>query len=94
MNTGIYMFIALLAASGSCQESRLIIHKMASLELCQAAVNLTTKAGGLADCVHAPSPNAAPSRAVSHRSHKKRSDSSDEPEAEVQQLNRAQLGDQ
>jgi hypothetical protein len=51
MTTSIYMLIALIIASGSCQEPRLIIRKMASLELCQAAANLATKAGGLADCV-------------------------------------------
>jgi hypothetical protein len=94
MTTSIYMLIALIIASGSCQEPRLIIRKMASLELCQAAVNLATKAGGLADCVITPSPNAGPSRAVSHRGQERRSRSSAGSEAEVQQLNRAQLGDQ
>ena len=91
---GTYMLIALLAASGSCQEPRLIVREMASLELCNAAVNLMTKGGGLADCVRAPSPNAHASRADTHRLHERRSVGSDEPEAEVQQLNRAQLGDQ
>jgi hypothetical protein len=37
--------------------------------------------------------NASPSRAVSHRRQQRRSRSSDGSEAEVQQLNRAQLGD-
>ena len=94
MTDGTYMLIALLVASGSCQEPQLIVREMASLELCKAAVNLMTKGGGLADCVRAPSPNAHPSRAGSHRSHERRSVGSDQPEAEVQQLNRAQLGDQ
>jgi hypothetical protein len=93
MTTSIYMLIALIIASGSCQEPRLIIRKMASLELCQAAVNLATKAGSLADCVIMPSPNAGPSRAASHRWQERRSRSSAGSEAEVQQLNRAQLGD-
>ena len=93
MTTSIYMLIALIIASGSCHEPRLIIRKMASLELCQAAVNLATKAGGLADCMIMPSPNAGPSRAVSHRWQERRSRSSAGSE-EVQKLNRAQLGDQ
>ena len=36
--------IALIIASGSCQGPRLIVLKMASLELCQAATNLATRA--------------------------------------------------
>ena len=95
MTDGTYMLIALLVASGSCQEPQLIVREMATLELCKAAVNLMTKGGGLADCVRAASPNAHLSRAgSSHRSHERRSLGSNEPEAQVQQLNRAQLGDQ
>ena len=93
MTTSIYMLIALIIASGSCQEPRFITRKMASLELCQAAADLATKAGGLADCVPMPSPNAGPSRAESHRWQERRFRSSPGSEAEVQQLNRAQLGD-
>jgi hypothetical protein len=87
------MLIALIIASGSCQEPRLIIRKMASLELCQAAADFATKAGGLADCVPMPSPNAGPSRVESHRWQERRSRSSAGSATEVQQLNRAQLGD-
>ena len=88
-----YMLIALIIASGSCQEPRLIVQKMGSLELCQAAANLATNAGGLADCVPGASPNARSSRAVVNHRQARRSDSSDGSEAEVQQLNRAQLSD-
>jgi hypothetical protein len=59
--TKAYMFIALIIASGSCQEPRLIVQKMASLELCQAATNLATRAGGQADCVPVASPPTASS---------------------------------
>jgi len=34
MTTSAYMLIALIIASGSCQEPRLTFRKMASLELC------------------------------------------------------------
>jgi hypothetical protein len=91
MTGSVYMFIGLIIASGSCQEPRLIFQKMASLELCQAAGNVLTKAGGQADCVRLASPNAGPSRAVGHRREARRSSSPDGSEAEVQQLNRAQL---
>ena len=53
-----YILIALIIASGSCKEPRLIARTMASLELCQAAANLVTKGGGLSDCVLAPAPDA------------------------------------
>jgi hypothetical protein len=93
--TNAYMFIALIIASGSCQEPRLIVQKMASLELCQAATNLATRAGGQADCVPVPvaSPTASSDRAVGHRRQARRSNSPGRSEAEVQQLNRAQLSD-
>jgi hypothetical protein len=87
-----YMLIALIIASGSCQEPRLIIQKMASMELCQAAANLATKAGGQADCLRVASPNAGIAHAGGHHRRQGRSDSSAETE-EVQQLNRAQLND-
>jgi len=45
MTTSAYMLIALIIASGSCQEPRIIVQKMASLNLCQAASNLATKGG-------------------------------------------------
>jgi hypothetical protein len=93
MTTSVYMLIALITATGSCQEPRLIVQKMASLELCQAAANLATNAGGLADCVPVASSDAGPSRAIGHRRQAKRSNSPDGSEAEVQQLNRAQLSD-
>jgi hypothetical protein len=94
MSTGAYMLIALIIASGSCQEPRLIVQKMASLELCQAAGNLATKGGALADCVPVASLNAGSSRAVGHRRQAKRANSPDGSEVEVQELNRAQLGEQ
>ena len=93
MATSAYMLIALIIAAGSCQEPRIIVQKMASLESCQAAANLATKGGGLPDCVPVASSHAGPSRAVGQRRQAKRSNSPDGSEAEVQQLNRAQLGD-
>ena len=99
MTTSAYMLIALIIASGSCQEPRIIVQKMASLELCQAAANLATKGGGQADCVPVPpkadvsSPNAGVAHSSAHHWRTKRSNSPDGSEAEVQQLNRAQLGD-
>jgi hypothetical protein len=91
--TNAYMFIALIIASGSCQEPRLIVQKMASLELCQAATNLATRAGGQADCVPVASPTARSNRAAGDRRQVRRFSSPDGSEAEVQQLNRAQLSD-
>jgi len=88
------MFIALIIASGSCQEPRLLVRKMAALELCQAAAKLATKAGGQADCVRVASANAGPTSAVGHRRQARRSEEPDRSDAEVQQLNRAQLGGQ
>jgi len=100
MTTSAYMLIALIIASGSCQEPRIIVQKMASLNLCQAASNLATKGGGQADCVPVPppdagvsSPNAGVAHSGAHHWRAKRSNSPDGSEAEVQQLNRAQLGD-
>jgi hypothetical protein len=93
MTSSAYMLIALTIAAGSCREPRLIVQKMASLELCDAAANLTTNAGGLADCVPVASPNAGSSRAVGHHRQARGSNSPDRSEAEVQQLNRAQLSD-
>src|SRR5215469_7449779 len=93
MTSSAYMLIALIIGGGSCQELRLIVQKMASLELCQAAANLATKGGGLAERVPVASSHAGPSRAVGQRRQAKRSNSPDGSEAEVQQLNRAQLGD-
>jgi hypothetical protein len=99
MTTSAYMLIALIIAGGSCQEPRIIVQKMASLELCQAAANLATKGGGRADCVPVPPPNAgvsSPNAGVTHSGahhwRAKRSNS-DAGAEEVQQLNRAQLGD-
>jgi hypothetical protein len=92
MTTSAYMLIALIIGSGSCQERQLIVRKMASLELCQAAANLVTKGGGLSDCVPTASPNASSNRAVGHHRQARSSSSPDgSSEAEVQQLNRAQL---
>ena len=100
MTSSAYMLIALIIAAGSCQEPRIIAQKMASLELCQAAANLATKGGGEADCVPVPPPNAGASSPNAGAAHSganhwraKRSNSPDGSEAEVQQLNRAQLGD-
>ena len=90
--TNAYMLIALIIAGGSCQEPRLIIQKMASLELCQAAANLASKAGGQADCLSVASASAGIVHAGRRHSQQRRFDSSAEAE-EVQQLNRAQLGD-
>ena len=93
MTTSAYMLIALIIASGSYKEPRLIARKMASLELCQAAANLVTKGGGLSDCVPAPAPDVGVARAGRHHWQQKPSNSDAEAE-EVQRLNRAQLGDQ
>jgi hypothetical protein len=93
MTAGAHMLIALIIGSGSCQERQLIVRKMASLELCQAAANLVTKGGGLSDCVPVASPNAVSSRDVGHRRPARRSNSPDGSEVKVQQLNRAQLSD-
>jgi hypothetical protein len=93
MTTSIYMLIALIIASGSCQEPRLIVRKMASLELCQAAANLATKGGGLADCVPAPSPNAGVAPAGVHHWWQEKRSHGYAGSAEVDRLNRAQLGD-
>ena len=40
MTTSIYMLIALIIASGSCQEPRFITRRMASLELCDVPKGL------------------------------------------------------
>ena len=88
-----YILIALIIASGSCKEPRLIARTMASLELCQAAANLVTKGGGLSDCVLAPAPDATVARAGRHHWRQKPSNT-DAGAEEVQRLNRAQLGDQ
>jgi hypothetical protein len=93
MTTSAYMLIALIIGSGSCQERQLIVRKMASLELCQAAANLATNAGGQADCVRVASPNTGSIRTIGHRRQARRSNSPDGSEAQVQQLNRAQLRD-
>jgi hypothetical protein len=93
MTLSAYMLIALIATSGSCQEPRLIVRKMAALELCQAAANLVTKGGGLADCVPAACPDVDPSRAVRNHRQARRSGSPEGSEAEVEQLYRAQLSD-
>ena len=90
MTTSVYMLIALIIASSSCKEPRLILRKMVSLELCQAAANLVTKGGGLSDCVPVPSADVS---AGSHHLQQKRS-SSEAEAGEVERLNRAQLGDQ
>jgi hypothetical protein len=93
MTTSVYMLVALITASGSCQEPQIIVQKMASLGLCHAAMNLATKAGGFADCVPLPilSPNARASHAFGHRRQQQPPPGSAGSE-EVQQLNRAQLG--
>jgi hypothetical protein len=93
MTTGAYMLIALIIGSGSCQEPQFIVRKMGSPELCKAAANLVTKGGGLSDCLPVSSASAGVARA--HRQHwqEKRS-TSDAGAEEVQQLNRAQLGEQ
>jgi hypothetical protein len=91
--TNAYMLIALIISTGSCQEPQLVVQKMASLELCQAAANLVTKGGGLSDCMPVSSANVGVPRAVSHHRQVRRSNSPDGSEAEVQQLNRVQLDD-
>jgi len=88
-----YMFVALIIASASCKEPRLMVRQMASPELCHAAANLATKAGGQADCVPVTLPHAGPRPVVAHVRQARRSNSPDGSEAEVQQLNRAQLND-
>jgi hypothetical protein len=94
MTTGAYMLVALVTASGSCQEPQVTVRKMVSLELCRAAADLVTNAGGLANCVPTPSPNGRASHAVGHRWQEEPSRRSAAAEEEVRRLNRAQLGDQ
>jgi hypothetical protein len=93
MTASAYMLVALITASGSCQEPQIPVQKMASLELCRVAVNLVTNVGGHADCVPMPlpSPSAGAMNAVGHHWQEKRFRSS-AGSKEVQQLNRAQLG--
>ena len=88
-----YMLVALIAASGSCQQPQIIVQSMPSLESCRAAMNFATNIGGRADCVSTPtpSPNARESHAVGYRWQEKRSRRSTGSE-EVERLNRAQLG--